>query len=170
MKLSIQSLCLWVVVAALAIALAISRMTTDRALEISVPDNSYAWSVTESQIKDSPTWEKVADNPPVSAKRAILISQQIIEQLNESSKSLSVGSWNLESMSLVRIDKNRFYPDADEKWCYLLEFSGVNIPLHGGAPYRFAALILMDETIILGRGNSIAELDEKMAIAFTQTE
>ena len=170
MKLNLQSLCLWVVVASLVVALAISRMTTDRTLTITVPNSFYTWSVSESQIDKSPAWKKNADNPPVSARRAVLLSKEIIEKLNESSKQNSIGSWRLESMSLIRIDKDLLYPDADVKWCYLLEFFGVNIPRHFGPPYRFSAIILMDETITIGRGNTMPDFDKKMAVVFGETK
>ena len=167
MKISILNILLLLVIVALALALALYHLSVERKVEFVAANHTHSWSLSESQIKNSPEWRVASGNPPVSLSDAAVMAKKLASKMDEASKTMNIGSWHLESLSLIPID-NRFV-ESPKKWCYLLEYHGYHLPIHGGAPYGCSIILLMDGSIVIGDDNSLPlELDEKMREMLTE--
>jgi hypothetical protein len=102
--------------------------------------NSYAFSkqykvtITDEAIEKSPAWKDDAENPPLSAKKAIKLADAMKDSLVKDSKDRK---WKLTSASLE--------PLGDGKWYWLVsyeaEFQG---GMSTGIAPNLRLVILMD--------------------------
>ena len=160
MKFSITNLLSLVTIVALAIALALTAMTTDRMLKIDSAATNYSWNLRQSLVAKSPVWENRDLAPPMHLGEAIAISDEIVKELNIATKPLNIGGWELDGITLSPLDGG--YQQERQRWCYLARFYGTRQPIHSGEPEIFDAIILMDGTIFVGEGNWRPEIDDAM--------
>ena len=107
----------------------------------------YAWDVDDELIAATPNWDPANANPPLSNRDALKIAAKLMQDLEESSDKFC--NWQLASIGLVPL---RWKNGDGEKWCYLLNYWGYNAPLHSGEPIGFAAVLLMDESVLVPDG------------------
>jgi len=160
MKFSIANLLSLVTIAALAVALVLTTLKTDRVLNVDSAATNYSWDLRQSLVAKSPVWESRDSAPPMHLGEAIAISDRIVDKLNIATKPLNIGSWELDGITLSPLDGG--FKQERQRWCYLARFYGTRQPLHSGEPEIFDAIILMDGTIVAGEGNWRREIDDAM--------
>jgi hypothetical protein len=99
--------------------------------------NQYVVRVSGEDLEKSPSWKDDAENPPLSAKKAIKLANEMKDSLVKDGKDFK---WILESASLKPARRDRWY------WLlnYEVEFQGA----HTGAPIQLRLVVLMDGTVI----------------------
>lgn len=100
--------------------------------------------VTNEMLRKSPTWEKDAENPPLSARRALKLAEQYVDASVRPNKE-----WKreLDSIGLVQ---------DDDKWFWKADF--LWYPRMGsleGHPPNCTVIILMDGTVVAGEKKEI---------------
>ena len=136
-----------------------------RVLTVRGAHNTLSWKIKELIVESTPRWKDGELNPPLSALRALSITDDIRKNLNVSSKKFKVGRWELAALSLCPLDMRldmtlevNTNPKI-QRWCYLAEFHGSRQP-HAGEPEIFHAIVLMDGSVLVGEDNWRPELDE----------
>ncbi len=91
-------------------------------------------SIPEKALRASPSWAENAENPPLSARKAIKLAKVV-----SGSKELKL---KLESVSLT--------PAGDEKWYWLITYTGTYLSPEGyfGNPVTIDRVVLMDGTVM----------------------
>ena len=72
----------------------------------------FDFNITEEQLNDTPSWQENADNPPLSARKAIQVAQAFLPKMIAKSEQ-----WTLHKLSLEKMG------DKD-KWVYVVQFEG----------------------------------------------
>jgi len=97
----------------------------------------YVVTISDDALQKSPAWAEEAENPPVSARKAIKLADGMKDSLVKDSKDFK---WTLRSASLQ--------PAGAGKWFWLVyyeaEFQGVST----GIPNYLRLVVLMDGTVI----------------------
>jgi len=157
MKFSIVNLLSLVAIAALVMALVAKP---ERKLTIDSPMTSYSWELRESLIAKSPVWENHTAAPPMHLGDAVLVTDEIITELNHATKPLGMEHWRLDGIALSALDG--VLGLDRQRWCYLARFSGLRHKHYDNDPKYFEAIILMDGNIVVGDRNRDREIDDLM--------
>ena len=125
----------------LAAAIAVAFLAPVVRAEVTI--YSYAFSkqyvvrVSNEALKESPSWKDDAENPPLSAKKAIKLANDMKDSLVKDGKSFK---WILESASLK--------PARGDRWYWLLNYEVEFEGAHVGPPQNLRLIVLMDGTVI----------------------
>lgn len=97
----------------------------------------YNVSVTSDALEKSPTWKEDDENPPLPARKAIRLANEMKDSLVTDSKDFK---WKLQNASLQPADAGKWY------WLvhYDAEFQGGST----GRPDNLRLVVLMDGTVI----------------------
>jgi hypothetical protein len=103
-------------------------------------EEAYTTTIEPEAVAKSPAWSPSAPNPPISARRALLIAEKyrhkrLIDHDN--------WRWGLDSIALYPLD------GARGKWCWAVNFTAY--PSKGGfsgIPPEFCAFVLMDGNVV----------------------
>ena len=164
MKFSILNMFSFVTIFALSIALGTVMLSRDPVITINSNNELFSWSFRQKVMKASPTWPEQEINPPISARGAIKIADEICERLNHESKKIGANSWGFEQISLFHLNagfRDIRTKNSRTKWCYLVVFT----------PYRSsvnqietaAFIILMDGKVLTAESPwSNTELQKRM--------
>jgi hypothetical protein len=101
-------------------------------------DRQLAVSITNAALLASPPWDGKAENPPLSARKAIALASTKKDKLVKDSEDWK---WHLESASLRPSDEGR--------WFWLVSF--VAYPqraMLAGVPPTLRLVVLMDGTVV----------------------
>ena len=97
---------------------------------------SYVSEVSWGQLAKSPSWEKNADNPPISPRRALSIAVREADRI----KSPKGFRRTLHGLALVPVR---------DKWLWEVSFIWeVEVGGSTGIPNNFDVLILMDGSVV----------------------
>ena len=90
-------------------------------------------------MKNSPTWEDDAENPPLSARRAVKLANELKNFLVKDSE---IWEWKYESASLLQ-------GLVVGKWYWLIQYKAhlKSGGLGGGQP-NLSLVVLMDGTVV----------------------
>jgi hypothetical protein len=125
----------------LAGAVAVVFLTSAARAEIVLA--SYAFSkqyivtISDEALEKSPTWKDDADNPPVSARKAIELANETKDALVKDSKQFK---WRLGSASLR--------PAGKGKWYWLVYYEALFQGVSTGFPHHLRLVVLMDGKVI----------------------
>jgi hypothetical protein len=100
--------------------------------------NCYVASVTGKDFDKTPDWSPDAENPPVSAKKAISLATKMKDSLAENGKNYK---WVLDSAALHRWTGNKWYWVAT----YEVQYDG---PRVGPNAAQIRIVVLMDGTAV----------------------
>jgi hypothetical protein len=100
----------------------------------------YHTVIRESDVKRAPKWRKDAENPPVSARKAISLAAELRKSLILDSKRYH---WRLNHAQL-----NPYW--LPERWYWEVEFEAdrTDVSNETGLAPVFRAVILMDGTVV----------------------
>jgi len=97
----------------------------------------YIVTISEEALRKSPAWDADAENPPLSARKALKLADEKKAKLVQDSKSRK---WELQAIALM--------PGGDDKWYWLVHYEAR--PRVGGTginPFLRLA-VLMNGTVI----------------------
>jgi hypothetical protein len=97
----------------------------------------YTVTIIDEALKKSPAWENDAENPPLSAKKAIKLANEIKDSLVKDSKDFK---WKLRSASLE--------PAGEDKWYWLINYEAQFQGFSSGIPNHLRLVVLMDGTVV----------------------
>ena len=139
---------LLVTVIALGVALSLKR-TPDKLMLI----GGYidTWELQESAGGEC-EWLDKSQPPKLSVADAFRISQSICSHLNSRKQLTGVGFWETASISLERLE--------GQKWAYFVRIEGSDYPEHRGQSLveQITCMILLDETVVYDSGSCPDEL------------
>ena len=100
----------------------------------------YHTVIRESDMKKAPKWRMDAENPPVSARKAISLAAELRKSLIPDSKSYH---WRVDHAQL-----NPYW--LPERWYWEVEFEAdrTDVSNETGLAPIFRAVILMDGTVV----------------------
>ena len=150
-----------VAISALTLALILTWLKSDRVIRVELPRGGNSWVAREALISMTPKWEDRHSSPPLNLGEAIKASDGIVKELNNATKSLGIGNWMIDGITLSPLEMD--FNGRNQRWIYLIRFNGVRLAGHSGPPHTFDAMLLMDGSIIAGQGNRNNEIDEIMA-------
>jgi hypothetical protein len=107
--------------------------------------NSYAFSkqytvtITDEALKQAPSWKDDAENPPLSARKAIKLADDTKDSLVKDSKDYK---WVLRSASLELV------PDSGGKWFWLVNYEAEFQRGGSGVPFGLRLAVLMDGKVV----------------------
>ncbi len=125
------------VAAAVTMALLIAPSRADTTLSSYAFSKRYDVTISGDALEKSPAWKDDAENPPLSARKAIKLANEMKDSLVKDSKDFK---WTLQSASLE--------PAGDGKWYWLVHYDAVFQGSSTGIPNRLRLVILMDGTVI----------------------
>ena len=159
MKFSLTNLFSFVTIVALAIALACVLVAKDPVVLVHCTEGGYSWDLRQSLLDASPDWLETEPEPPLSVGQTMTILNDAAKNLDEATKPLGIGGWNLFSLYLSPLEGGYFQEDVVRKWCYVGQFFGYNVDTeHAGPPFRLSIMILMDGTVYVGGGSGRVEV------------
>jgi hypothetical protein len=97
----------------------------------------YKVTISEEALKKSPAWQSDAENPPLSARKAIKLANEMKDSLVQDSKGYK---WELQSASLE--------PADDDKWYWLINYEAHKPGLSNRRPDNLRVAVLMDGTVV----------------------
>jgi hypothetical protein len=103
-------------------------------------EDRFETTITDEIVARASAWPPGAANPPVSARKALLIANRFRQTRLVDKNNWK---WGLESVSLLPLD------GKSNKWCWSILFSA--FPEEGGfsgIPPEFTVIVLMDGTVI----------------------
>jgi hypothetical protein len=103
---------------------------------------SFAVTVTDEALKKTPSWDKAAQNPPLSARKAIELASDLKNALV---KDADGWKWKLAGLCLKESDPK----STSDKWYWLAYFEAW--PTKGGlggVPPHLYFFVLMDGRVI----------------------
>ena len=98
--------------------------------------NQYVVRVSGEDLEKSPSWKDDAENPPLSAKKAIKLATEMKDSLVKDSKNYK---WTLTSA--------RLEPAGGGKWYWLIYYEA-QFPIGTGIPDHLRLVVLMDGKVI----------------------
>ena len=144
---------LLVTVIALCVALSLKR-TPDKLMLI----GGYidTWELQESAGGEC-EWLDKSQPPKLSVADAFRISQSICSHLNSRKQLTGVGFWETASISLERLE--------EQKWAYFVRIEGTDYPEHRGQSLveQITCMILLDETVVYDSGSCPDELRDALS-------
>ncbi len=101
----------------------------------------YSTPITEAMVKKTPAWKADAENPPVSARKAMALAEKYVDQKFKLDKA-NAEKWErgFESISLVEHGDHWFW-HVHYEWYPTQEEPGENVP------YAYV-VVLMDGTVV----------------------
>lgn len=105
--------------------------------------SSYAFSkqykveITRENLNASPEWKENEENPPLSARKAIVIATKLKDKLVKDSVEFK---WKLQRASLT--------PAVNDKWYWLVHFDAEFQGGSSGIPNHLRLVVLMDGTAV----------------------
>ncbi len=103
----------------------------------------YIFEITPEMLDKSPSWDEQADNPPLSAGKAIRLATSLKNRLVKDSKDFK---WRLISATLDHTWGSG--SDAAKKWWWSVRFEARFRGDETGRPNHLEVLVLMDGTVI----------------------
>ena len=97
----------------------------------------YGFAVTDDDLKKCPAWEKDAENPPLSAKKAIEAATKMKDSLVKDTKDFK---WTFVSATLQ--------PVSDSKWVWMVHFDAVYRGPSSGIPNHLRIVVHMNGTAV----------------------
>ena len=98
----------------------------------------YAHRITEDAIAKSPRWCKSADNPPLSARKALQLADAHTDKTIKPNDKLRR---ELQSLSLIPVG---------ERWAWRATYNWFpKVGGFGGEPHNFIVVVLMDGSVIV---------------------
>jgi hypothetical protein len=123
-----------VAVVAVFVAMPVRADTTYSSYAFS---KQYIVSISRAALEKAPSWKDDADNPPLSAKKAIKLANEMKDSLVKDTEDFK---WKLESAALK--------PAGDGKWYWLVHYDAVFQSAPTGQPNHLRLVVLMDGTVI----------------------
>lgn len=122
---------------AVAVVFCITPVRADMTLYSYAFSKQYSVSITREALEKSPTWKDDVENPPLSARKAIALANELKDSLVKDSDDFK---WTLQSASLQ--------PAGDGKWYWLLHYDAIFRGASTGIPNHLRLVVLMDGTVI----------------------
>jgi hypothetical protein len=97
----------------------------------------YWVTISRNALEKSPSWSEDSDNPPLAAKKAIKLANEMRDTLVNDTKDYK---WIIRDVSLV--------PDGDGKWYWLVNYEARFPFMASGVPPNLRLVVLMDGTVI----------------------
>jgi hypothetical protein len=97
----------------------------------------YTVAPSEVEIARSPAWKKDAENPPLSARKALELANAKKDALVKDGKDYA---WYLDSLSL--------HPGGDDKWYWLAHYLVRHKQDSTGPGTWLRLMVLMDGTVV----------------------
>jgi hypothetical protein len=98
----------------------------------------YVVTVTDAKLKLTPSWQKEASDPPLSARKALKAANEFRAVFF---KDANGWKWQFQSLSLRHHRREKWY------WVAYYEADPINGGIGGGVPYCFV-VVLMDGAIV----------------------
>jgi hypothetical protein len=96
----------------------------------------YAVTISREALENSPAWKDDVDNPPLSARKAIKLAEELKNALVKDSKEYK---WKLVSAEL----------HPGDKWFWLINYEAkFQLGDSSGIPNNLRLVVLMDGTVI----------------------
>lgn len=146
MRISIANLFMAMTIVGLAIALVVQQKT-DRTITIVSQDLGAVWALEASVLKHGSPKNRNSE-PPLPAASALAIADAMIPQLEEITRNSESNRWTLSSLNLVA--ENGLEGLNSRHWFYVASFRGPPSSNNNFEPGAFSAIILMDESVIVG--------------------
>jgi hypothetical protein len=123
--------------ATVATALLVPSVSSDVCYYSYAISANYTVTVTHEALANSPSWKKDEENPPLSARKAIKLANEMKDSLVKDSENYK---WKLDGATLKSA--------GDEKWYWLIryeaEFQGNLI----GQPPFLNLVVFMDGKVV----------------------
>ena len=161
MKLTILNVLLLVIIVALVYALIAERRKV-RSITVDFEHPYSQWELVAPELDSDCYWVDQTKPPPTDIHRAFEIADEIRSRLDECSEQSNLDNWQLAAVTLTSLDPVRFITGNASLWCYIVRFESLSVPMHAGSPHVFFCMILMDETVIVGKNGSGDTLETKM--------
>lgn len=108
--------------------------------------------IDKEAVRKSPRWDPAYENPPVSARAALLIANQF---RRDSLRDNALWEWRLAYITLYPID------GKNNKWCWCIRFAAhAKKGGYSGRPPEFAVFVLMNGKIVMPKFNKSDFLKE----------
>lgn len=144
------------------VTLASALVIKDRMVTVRSSDDIYTWRFREQILGISPEWHESQENPPLSVRQAISVSDKVVERLDAVSQPWRIGNWELVSLYISPLD-NRGFTDSRSHWCYVAQFHGYRIDkATSGPPIQISCVVLMNGSVFIGEGGW---LDDRLEAA-----
>lgn len=119
-------------------ALSASSMNFDIEYHSYTITKNYVVTILSDAVAKSPSWKDDEENPPLSAKKAIKLANEMKDSLVKDSKDYK---WKLDEATLK--------PAGDEKWYWLIRYEA---QFQGaasiGVPPFLCLVVLMDGKVV----------------------
>jgi hypothetical protein len=105
-------------------------------------ERTWVSKITDEALAKSPVWESKNENPPVSARRAMALSQPVVERITKDDNALREWKRRFESATLHKTQDGK-------RWFWRVEYSW--LPKMGGLsglPPYMDIIVLMDGTVV----------------------
>ena len=100
--------------------------------------NKYIFTITKEQYDKMPTWNLASDNPPLSARSAITLSDPLRNKLIPDNKD---EQWKLQGILLKK--------SGAEKWYWIILYESHTVRISSSGPRdQMGFIVLMDGTVI----------------------
>lgn len=99
----------------------------------------FVTTISSEMLRRSPPWRANEANPPLSARKALVVAEREKARLISPSADRDT-VWSLQGMSLV--------PRADDRWYWVIEYWGAPGGALGGSPSVLNVVVLMDGTLV----------------------
>ncbi len=137
----------------IAVSVALAGLSISVFADIDYPSftssKRYTVTIRKTALENSPVWQEDADNPPLSARKAMQLADKTMEPL------VGADNFTLQSAQLVRAD--RFNSDHKGKWYWLLHYGPATSDPTGSRLDHLRLVVLMDGTVV---APSVAERGE----------
>jgi hypothetical protein len=105
-------------------------------------EKSYDFRLSKAAIERAPKWEKTADYPPLSPRKALQIALAQAKELRP-----EVTNWNTDDIKLEQIGSSTSNYPSTEKWIFLVTLQDYSGPI-AGVPWQLKIPIYMDGSTI----------------------
>lgn len=122
---------------AVAMAFLVAPVRAETTLYSYAFSKQYIVSISDEALEKSPPWKEDAENPPLSARKAIKLANEMKDSLVKDSKRYK---WVLQFASL--------YPTGEGKWYWLVHYDAEFQGGSTGIPNHLQLVVLMDGTVI----------------------
>jgi len=103
------------------------------------PDNTYTTTLTKEALLASPTWKEDAENPPLSARKAISLAEKLRATLIPDTKDYT---WKLDNATIAS-------STVEGKWYWVIQYTAHRRRnRETGPPFQLHVTVLMDGTVV----------------------
>jgi hypothetical protein len=104
-------------------------------------DSRYVSAITQKMLDSSPDWADSEPNPPVSARKAMLLAEATLQKVLKDNVVPAELKRELTGVKLIPREKKKWYWEVSYEWHR--RWGGET-----GTPARFHVLVLMDGKVV----------------------